>query len=198
MNPTQAQLNAAALDLYKAARAAMIVVNNFRPDGSIAADLRAAICKAEGRDPVSGLTLGAPEAPIAPKSPAIAPQVAVPAVFITPAQVFDAAEPEDNHVFHTKPAQAPTEKPFARFEVGKEYFARSLCDHDCIYRFTVVSRTAKQVTLRSKNETKTIVRGVKERRTDYSNCETCMPHGNYSMAACLSADRMVPENGVIP
>jgi hypothetical protein len=185
MNPTTEQLHAAALDLYKAARAAMIVVNNFRPDGSIAADLRAAICKAEGRDPVSGLLLSAHAAPIAPKSPAIAPQVAAPAVFITTAQVLAAA-------------QAPTEKPFARFEVGKEYFARSLCDHDCIYRFTVVSRTAKQVTLRSKNETKTIVRGVKEMRTDYSNCETCMPHGNYSMAACLHADRVVPESGIIP
>jgi hypothetical protein len=195
MNPTTEQLHAAALDLYKAARAALVVVNNFRGGGCIAHDLRAAICKAEGRDPVSGLRLDAPADQIAPKSPAIAPQAAVPAVFITPEQVFQAAEPEDNHVFHTK---APTAKPFARFEVGKEYFVRSMCDHDCIYRFTVVARTAKQVTLRSKNETKTTVRGVKELRSDYSNCETCMPHGNYSMAACLHADRAVPEDGIIP
>lgn len=183
-----AQLIAAALDLYKAARAAMIVVNNFRPDGSIAADLRAAICKAEGRDPVSGLALGAPVAPIAPTAPAIVP----------PAQVFSVAEPEDNHVFHTKPSEPAKAPTLARFEVGKEYYVRSLCDHDCIYRFTVVARTAKQVTLRSKNETKTTVRGVKELRSDYSNCETCMPHGNYSMAACLHADRVVPEDGIIP
>jgi hypothetical protein len=196
MNPTIENLHAAALDLYKAARAAAIIVNNFRPDGCIAADLRAAICKAEGRDPVSGLTLDAPAAPIAPKSPAIAPQVAVPAVFITTAQVKAAAPAVP--VFERPKLVRPQDRPFARFEVGKEYYVRSIGDADCIYRFKVIARTAKQVTLLPEHEKTPIKRGIDSRVTDYSNEETCMPHGRYSMAACLHADRVVPENGIIP
>ena len=34
-----------------------------------------------------------------------------------------------------------------KFEVGKTYYTRSACDHNCIYRFTVISRTAKMVTV---------------------------------------------------
>jgi hypothetical protein len=192
MHPTQAQLNAAALDLYKAARAAIVIVNNFRPDGDIAADLFRAICKAEGRDPVSGLTLDAPTTPNKLESPANAPQ----------GQVFHVGEPEEDHVFHTKaiPAKpvSPKDRPFARFEVGKEYFVRSLGDYDCIYRFKVIARTAKQVTLLPEHEKTSIKRGIDNRINDYSNEETCMPHGRYSMAACLHADKVVPENGIIP
>ena len=32
------------------------------------------------------------------------------------------------------------------FEIGKEYFARSACDHDCIFTVKIVKRTAKTVT----------------------------------------------------
>ncbi len=116
--------------------------------------------------------LATPVAEIAPESPAAAPVAPV--------------------------SESDKEPPVARFEVGKEYYVRSLCDHDCIYRFTVVARTAKQVTLRSKGETKTVKRGVTVCRNGYRNEELCMPHGRYSMAACLGASHVVPEDGVIP
>ena len=35
-----------------------------------------------------------------------------------------------------------------QFEVGKTYEQRSICDHNCIWRFTVISRTAQTVTLK--------------------------------------------------
>lgn len=159
MPTSQDLIQAAAMDLYKAARAALLVVNNVVPNGSIAADLRAAVCKAEGRDTVSGLTLDAPAAEKSLESPANASDALI------------------------------------RFEVGKEYYARSLCDHACIYRFTVVSRSAKQVVLQDAGlGLRPIRRGIS---VQYG-AETCMPHGNHAMASVLRADRVVPESGDIP
>lgn len=34
-----------------------------------------------------------------------------------------------------------------QFEIGKEYTARSICDHDCIFSEVVTSRTASTVTV---------------------------------------------------
>lgn len=31
------------------------------------------------------------------------------------------------------------------FEIGKTYFTRSICDHDCIIKVTIASRTAKTI-----------------------------------------------------
>ena len=33
-----------------------------------------------------------------------------------------------------------------KFEIGKTYFCRSICDHDCIFEMTVISRTEKTIT----------------------------------------------------
>lgn len=68
----------------------------------------------------------------------------------------------------------------ATFTPGDECSARSLGDHDCIFRFTVVSRTAKFVTLRESDGRERRV-GVK---TD-GRGEYCYPFGRYSLAPLL-------------
>jgi hypothetical protein len=71
-----------------------------------------------------------------------------------------------------------------RFEVGREYWTRSICDYECIFRFTVIKRTAKTVTLRAAGG-KEVRRGI----SVWQNEETCSPHGRYSMSPTLSAGR---------
>jgi hypothetical protein len=68
------------------------------------------------------------------------------------------------------------------FEVGKTYWTRSIGDSDCIYRITIASRTAKTVTT---TEGKTL----RPAPTWDKRAECVMPHGRYSMAACISADK---------
>jgi hypothetical protein len=68
-----------------------------------------------------------------------------------------------------------------KFTIGEEVAARSACDYDCIFRFTVISRTAKFVTLNYYGEPKRV--GIKVR----DGREYCYPLGNYSMACSVSA-----------
>jgi hypothetical protein len=70
-----------------------------------------------------------------------------------------------------------------KFEVGRIYATASMCDSDCIYRFEVIARTKKFLTLREHNET--YKRGVYE----YEGVERCKPHGTYSMCAIIRADK---------
>jgi hypothetical protein len=74
-----------------------------------------------------------------------------------------------------------------QFEAGKTYFGRSICDHECVYRMTVLRRTAKTVTVQMSNREapKTL------RPRLYGNVETVRPNGTYSMALTISADREV-------
>lgn len=71
-----------------------------------------------------------------------------------------------------------------KFEEGKTYSTRSICNHDCIIAITVIKRTEK-----------TIVadcgwKGEKRLRIKILNGEeTVMPWGNYSMAPQISAKR---------
>ena len=36
-----------------------------------------------------------------------------------------------------------------KFEIGKEYFDRSACNHDCIFTIKIIKRTEKTVTGRN-------------------------------------------------
>lgn len=74
-----------------------------------------------------------------------------------------------------------------KFEVGKTYNCRSLCDYDCIYSFTVVSRTEKFVTFRYFNELR------RRKIRTYEGVERCDPHGRYSMSPILTADDAVSD-----
>ena len=68
------------------------------------------------------------------------------------------------------------------FEIGKTYFARSVCDYDCIIQVKVVKRTAKTITT---SDNKTL------RVSVWDNCERVMPWGRYSMAPVVTAEKIL-------
>lgn len=79
-----------------------------------------------------------------------------------------------------------------KFEIGKTYATCSACDHNCIFSYTVVSRTRCTVTLKDKYGDVQKRRIIK-RLTEYKGVETIFPEGNYSMAPVLDATDVVEE-----
>jgi len=73
-----------------------------------------------------------------------------------------------------------------QFQVGKTYWTRSPCDHNCIISAEIVARTAKTVTVAkaAPNERQTFRVAV------WEGVETFKPWGSYSMAPMISADRI--------
>ncbi len=72
----------------------------------------------------------------------------------------------------------------AKFEVGRTYTVRSICDYECVFKFEVVKRTEKTVWLNSSGT-------IRARRVRiYDNTECCDPHGRYSMSPVLTADKV--------
>ena len=73
-----------------------------------------------------------------------------------------------------------------QFQVGRTYATRSICDHECVFSFVIISRTAKTVT--------TTVHGKIVRRglSIWNGVEQFAPFGRYSMAAIVGADDLVP------
>ena len=76
--------------------------------------------------------------------------------------------------------------PMKRFKVGKTYATRSACDHDCIFSFTILGRTAKTVTVDVHG--KTVRRGL---ALDYDGSECFKPFGTYSMCAVIRASKEI-------
>nr|AHF24064.1 hypothetical protein [uncultured bacterium Contig643] len=72
-----------------------------------------------------------------------------------------------------------------KFEIGKEYSCRSICDHECVWTYKVVARTAQMITVTDGDEVKKlrIIKGMSE----YRNAESVYPLGKYSMCPILSA-----------
>lgn len=70
-----------------------------------------------------------------------------------------------------------------KFQVGTTYATRSICNHDCIYSFTVKARTEKSVTVEVQG--KAVRRGIKV----WEGVEQFRPFGTYSMCAIIGADR---------
>lgn len=70
-----------------------------------------------------------------------------------------------------------------KFEVGRTYSTRSICDYDCIYRVKILARTAKTVTIEAHG--KVCRRGLKV----WNDVEEFKPFGNYSMCAIIRADK---------
>lgn len=69
-----------------------------------------------------------------------------------------------------------------RFEIGKTYFTSSVCDHNCVYSYEVISRTAKTVTLKDNCGT------VKRRKINtFQGSESVYPEGVFSMCPVLKA-----------
>lgn len=72
-----------------------------------------------------------------------------------------------------------------KFEIGQTYSMHSVCDHNCVWEYTVTARTAQTITLTDGKETLKcrVSKQVSERR----NAETVFPLGRYSMAPMLTA-----------
>ena len=70
-----------------------------------------------------------------------------------------------------------------KFEIGKTYFTRSICDHDCIIKETIISRTDKTV----KTASGKILR-VSDKYTP--GIEQIWPDGKYSMAPAIRANEI--------
>jgi hypothetical protein len=85
-----------------------------------------------------------------------------------------------------------------KFEVGKTYQTRSICDHDCLITMTVVDRTAKTVRmvegdgkapLKLNGDNKP-VKTFRPRTSD-NGVEFIWPWGHYSMSPLLDATDLV-------
>lgn len=72
------------------------------------------------------------------------------------------------------------------FEIGAKYLMRSACDHECVWTYTVIERTASTITITDGKETKKC--RVNKQYSEYRNAETIFPLGKYSMCPTLSAD----------
>jgi hypothetical protein len=84
------------------------------------------------------------------------------------------------------PAGEPAAEPEAvKFVPGVTYYTRSLGDHNCIWRFTVVRRTASSVWVTGDFDKA----GTVERRkvAEYNGAETFSPFGRYSMSPSVYA-----------
>ena len=73
-----------------------------------------------------------------------------------------------------------------RFEVGKQYEMRSPCVHECIWKYTVVSRTEMMISLKDeKGQVKRFK--VKDGLSKMDGRECLKPLGQYSMSPTLRA-----------
>jgi hypothetical protein len=71
-----------------------------------------------------------------------------------------------------------------RFQVGETYWTRSACDYECIFQYTVISRTEKRMVIEDRGGRQS-TRGIKI----WSGVESCSPQGRFSMSPTITADR---------
>lgn len=69
-----------------------------------------------------------------------------------------------------------------KFEIGKEYFDRSACNHDCIFTIKIIKRTEKTVTFERNGKTR------RAKLYEDGNGEYIIPD-HYSMACVYRAER---------
>jgi hypothetical protein len=73
----------------------------------------------------------------------------------------------------------------SKFEIGKQYTMRSICNHEAIWSYTVIARTAQTITITDGKNTLKL--RVIKKLSEYRNAESVYPLGQYSMAPILSA-----------
>lgn len=73
-----------------------------------------------------------------------------------------------------------------QFETGKTYSTRSICNHDCIFSITVISRTASTIKAQVDNEVRTL--RISKKISEWRDAESVLPWGNYSMCPVISAE----------
>lgn len=76
-----------------------------------------------------------------------------------------------------------------KFEIGKEYSMSSICDHNCIWTYTVIARTAQTITITDGKQTKKC--RINKMYSEYNKAETVFPLGQYSMCPILTAEKEV-------
>lgn len=72
-----------------------------------------------------------------------------------------------------------------KFEIGKTYSMRSICDHNCVWTYTVINRTDSTITITDGKEIKKC--RINKQYSEFRNTETVFPLGKYSMCPVLSA-----------
>jgi len=78
-----------------------------------------------------------------------------------------------------------------KFQVGKTYACRSICDHECVFTFTVVSRTAQSIVIAGNANlpmANPAIGGARRKVRVWNGVEQVDPLGRYSMAPVLGAD----------
>lgn len=75
-----------------------------------------------------------------------------------------------------------------QFEIGKSYSMSSCCDHNCIWTYTVVARTAKTVTLSDGKKEKKC--RINKQSSEFFKAEAVYPLGQYSMCPILTAEKI--------
>jgi len=73
-----------------------------------------------------------------------------------------------------------------KFEAGKTYSMRSACDHECVWTYTVKSRTVSTVTLIDEKGKELRCR-ISKALSEMDGRETVKPLGSYSMNPLLRA-----------
>lgn len=72
-----------------------------------------------------------------------------------------------------------------KFEVGRSYSMKSICDYDCIWTYTVTSRTAQTITITDGKKVQKC--RIDKKISEYRNIETVYPLVKYSMCPSLTA-----------
>lgn len=72
-----------------------------------------------------------------------------------------------------------------KFDPGKTYSCRSICDHECVWSFTIASRTKKTIRTTCGKTLK-----INAKLSEYNQAETVFPLGRYSMAPTLRANEV--------
>jgi hypothetical protein len=72
-----------------------------------------------------------------------------------------------------------------KFEIGKEYSCRSICDHECVWTYTVIARTAQTITITDGKEAKKL--RIIKNLSEINDTESVYPSGKYSMCPILRA-----------
>ena len=74
-----------------------------------------------------------------------------------------------------------------KFEIGRTYSTRSICNNECVITSTITARTAATVTA-TDNHGETARFRISKKHSQYRDAETFLPWGAYSMAPMISAE----------
>ena len=72
-----------------------------------------------------------------------------------------------------------------KFELNKTYKMRSICDHECIWTYEVIERTAQTITITDGKKVQKC--RVAKKESEWCGAERIYPLGKYSMAPALEA-----------